>query len=590
MDDRLGTYSNPWEDHILAAEMNSNIAHRAEQGRGNSSSIQDPRAQDNQDNVTDDNGLGLPPLAEGVSYLDATGHRLSGLQHIGDHSGISGPDPADNLDMTERWWRRVISARGNRMLIGTAAAGLIALLITIYISLAGGNGGGGGIAVTPNAPALDSTPGGQVQQGSPHYQQTLETANDRLYKDALQAGDEAFMPTVETTPEARDTGDGQEDVTLPVIDRGDPLPGTIKDEGTVTTWTSPTPAAVDAGDATQSDEAGDAASTTAVSSSQPTGDFSAAGDFPATWSDLASPLAPDDNGGSGPALLVRQPAFDQPVGGGMIATSPVVLFLDALSETPPPRMGSEWFPAPLPKDTAVLRQPVAVPDVTSPVPALPIRPGDMLHAVMLAGLHSDLPGPAMAEIVQDPLRGARVFGTFTTSIEAGGLLLEFTRLVTGEGEQYPVQAYALSATEGSVAILSRIDHRLLRRIGIPAFTAMLGGVAALQAREGEQVTRSGDIVTVDQGSIDRKRLLAAGISAAAGPVARVLAESAPAGPAIMLDAGEPVIVLFVDMHRPDGPAPGSSATVTPLPTDVIDTVVPGFGGAAELLQSLPPAR
>ncbi len=348
----------------------------------------------------------------------------------------------------------------------------------------------------PRPPTLDSTPGGEVQRGSPEYQEVLREANDSGAREALSSQG-SFLPTPEALSEPLGEPSGGQAAQVAA---GDPFPPVAE---ATAIWEIAQAGAVDEVD--------------------PGFDSLAPG--------------PTGNAGFLPAEAVPE-------------ANPMLPHLSALAERPIPRMGGQAFAPPVPAMPESARTaPQEVDTVMaagSDVALMPsIRPGDMARARVLFGLSSDFPGPAIAEIVEGGLAGARVSGDFSVVRSAGGLALSFSTLFLPDGRSMPVSAIGLSPWTGGPVTRSRLDPRLLRRFGGLALSGAATGAAVAMA---EPATRTsitgGGAVVVDRGSPTDSQILAAGLGRAAGAVQQELAGMLPEGALIELDAGAPIVVLF----------------------------------------------
>ena len=229
------------------------------------------------------------------------------------------------------------------------------------------------------------------------------------------------------------------------------------------------------------------------------------------------------------------------------AFNPMIGQLTALAERPLPRMGQQRYaPPPAPPVAAPVAAPTAASGTVGPdSPALPVlRPGDTAPARMLTGLNSDLPGPAIAEIVEGPLTGARLSGTFSVVRSAGGLSLTFNSMSLPDGRTVPVSAIGLSPWTGGNVTRSRLDPRLLQRYGGIALSGAVTGAAQAIGRSRGRTTLADGAVVVDVDEATEREIIASSVGRAAGAVEADLAGRLPSGALITLDAGAPVVVLF----------------------------------------------
>ena len=125
----------------------------------------------------------------------------------------------------------------------------------------------------------------------------------------------------------------------------------------------------------------------------------------------------------------------------------------------------------------------AVRDVSIPATGLPgMRVGDILLAVNRVTLDSDAPGPAMAEIVLGPWKGAKAVGSFVRHGEH--LVLSFTELVTKTGESLSIQGCAIDPATDRTAVRSSVDTHGLERYGGLIAASFLEGFGDATRRSG----------------------------------------------------------------------------------------------------------
>lgn len=390
-------------------------------------------------------------------------------------------------------------------------------------------------APPPSVPALEGTPGGEVQRSSPEYRATLAEANDAGTAQAIATGADAFIPTVE--------------------DLAEPIP----DAGTEPARPEDGPGPAASGELPPEDASWEIAAeaATEIPSFEPLG-----------------PLAPLEVEGG-----FAQDAVDR-------AFNPMLEHLTALAERPLPRMGSQTFSPP----PAAAPEPSAAAQTASGLagqapgggrPESGMRVGDMARARMLNSLSSDLPGPAIAEIVEGPLAGARVSGSFSVVRSAGGFALNFTSISMPDGRTLPISAIGLSPWTGGQVTRSRLDPRLLQRYGGLVFSGAVTGAAGAIADSATRTTVSNGTVIVDREGATGRQIAAAGIGRAASAVAGDLAGRIPTGALIELDRGTPIAVLFTTSgHSPEvQPAPpGPAGAATALAGERDSGVLPPFPG------------
>ncbi|MDR2340318.1 MAG: hypothetical protein LBF40_09350 [Deltaproteobacteria bacterium] len=176
-------------------------------------------------------------------------------------------------------------------------------------------------------------------------------------------------------------------------------------------------------------------------------------------------------------------------------------------------------------------------------PADGLRPGDILQATSDLPLDSDSPSPAMATIVEGPLKGARVMGSFKA--QGHGLLISFTKLVAKDGTETKIEAYGVDPRARKALLSSSVDTHFLRRWGGLIASSFLEGFGKALSTRGRRVYVTGD--TVVEESLGKGM----GDSAyeAMGKVGERAADQFGKGfdtpPTIRLRAGEPIGILII---------------------------------------------
>ncbi len=406
-------------------------------------------------------------------------------------------------------------------------------------------------------PGLDPTPSGVIQQGSEDYQQSLESANDAGTEEALRTGS-TYIPTPEATPdpgEGRPSGTEAGEVTSAEPGSGIPEPGNQPE--------------------------------TADNSSRPNVTDAGPSQF-----DPAPP--PDSSWSTASSDAIELPGLDiipnpDPFSGNLTAVdavvdqiNPLTGYLEALIDRPFPRMGGQLLVSPAGTD-APGHPGTASTHLASATPAAPAAltvpgwmPGDMFYAEMLNTLNSDLPGPALASLVEGRWRGARLKGSFQPLPDAGGLALRFSELILPGGDSFAIEAFGLSPWTGQQLTRSRLERRLMQRVGTPALIALLSGAASRIGEPRRSISVEGDSIVVERSGPSDREIIASGVAAAAGAIGSAVVSAVPSGPRILLEAGSPVVILYA------GPgASGSSQPVPPAPQNpqFDGTLQPPLAGA-----------
>ena len=183
-----------------------------------------------------------------------------------------------------------------------------------------------------------------------------------------------------------------------------------------------------------------------------------------------------------------------------------------------------------------------------------ISAGSILYGETLNAADSDNPAPIVVEISQGPNEGLRLIGSGTASAYGDGFAIEFDTLVNLEGSTQPVSAIGLDGFDGDVAVASSKDLRIFERYGPLFASSFIEGFARSAARTGSTTVVANGSTTVAIEKPTGKEHLYSALGEAGGRLATDLAANAPKGPKVMLEAGHPIGVLFVETVTIDSPA------------------------------------
>ena len=350
-------------------------------------------------------------------------------------------------------------------------------------------------------PTLNSAPGGQRQRDSAQYRRAVRSAN-LANADAAAADDQSFL----SIPEALT----------------DPLP-------------RETPA-TEAGVVTMA-----RASSIEADARQP---------LPVEAEDRQSAsVMPDD---VRPALDDVQPALTEAALSDPALVEPVPVRI----ATPESRAASDLRAEAMLRQMGVIAKALVPPRpavetfdeaAPDPAPPSPVAAGDLAMGEIETPASSDIDRPVMARILSGRLAGARLVGGFARPPGAMGLTLSFDRMTMPGGERFAIDAIAIDGRDGSGAIAARTNRRLLARYAPTLSAAFVAGLGSHLAQPRERYRSDGDVTQITR---ERPRLrdgVAAGMAQAADAIAADLAAAAPRGAEILIAAGHPVAILFLDL-------------------------------------------
>lgn len=117
-----------------------------------------------------------------------------------------------------------------------------------------------------------------------------------------------------------------------------------------------------------------------------------------------------------------------------------------------------------------------VASVSSNKPKVVLPAGSLIYGVFNVRMESDVPGPVLGELVQGKWNGYKVLGKFKNIDGSNLLSIHMTALVDKAGNNYPIDAYAISPETTLPAMATDVDRHILSRVGSFAGAAFLAGL------------------------------------------------------------------------------------------------------------------
>ena len=116
-----------------------------------------------------------------------------------------------------------------------------------------------------------------------------------------------------------------------------------------------------------------------------------------------------------------------------------------------------------------------------------IKAGSIVFGVMDTALNSDQPGPVLATIVQGPLNGAKLIGSFTRTDDR--MLISFNRIsIPGIKNSVPTSIVAIDSNTARTAVASSVDKHYLLRYGTLFASSFLEGLSQAISSSGTQLS------------------------------------------------------------------------------------------------------
>lgn len=119
-------------------------------------------------------------------------------------------------------------------------------------------------------------------------------------------------------------------------------------------------------------------------------------------------------------------------------------------------------------------------------PALALKPGDMLYAVIETGVNSDVPSAVMATVASGKYKNTRLLGKFQRFEER--LVLAFSRAILPDGSDAQIEGYAVDPATSEASVASSVDTHFFSRWGGLVATAFLEGLSSAKKYSGAQST------------------------------------------------------------------------------------------------------
>ena len=402
-------------------------------------------------------------------------------------------------------------------------------------------------------PAMNSTPGGARQRESEHYQETVREANDMNLQIAGQEG-HSHLPIPETVPEARETESSSG--TLPWMNNSEPgrdgsqpltesknEPGVL--DGSVQT-TSGIAIADDknaaisgsfldrvlgtlAADPDQLPEMSDVEKND-VALTNPDGVFDLdQPDISTSHSAGLHSIIPTDSEKSRnyrDAMLAQMSS----IAGGM-TIGPMAGKILINGTTRGSQAGKQPSAQEAEQNNGNLNQ---------------VHAGQILYGSIVLATNSDNKLPVIAQVDTGEFKGYRLVGGFDIAGNSDGLIMSFDRVVDLAGQEYSTSAIAVDGISGDGPVVSHIDQRILARYGPIMASAFISGLAQSASAPRTVMLNSFGNQTVIQEEATMNKSIYAGISAASAQLQEDLSRSIPRGPRIIVNAGHPIGILFLE--------------------------------------------
>lgn len=183
-----------------------------------------------------------------------------------------------------------------------------------------------------------------------------------------------------------------------------------------------------------------------------------------------------------------------------------------------------------------------------------IPAGSILYAQTLNEANSDTPGPVLARILNGPMSGTRIIGSFQT--EYDNLVITFNQIII-EGKSHRMNAVALDPETSIPGVATEVNRRYWRRVILPAAARFVEGLGQAIEEEGRtEVTVNNETVTSSNNDIDTRQELFSGVNEAAREFGDLLDDEADTLDALIrVDSGTMIGLLFTQEVIKPGTGP-----------------------------------
>ena len=119
-------------------------------------------------------------------------------------------------------------------------------------------------------------------------------------------------------------------------------------------------------------------------------------------------------------------------------------------------------------------------------PAVALKPGDLLYAVIDTGVNSDVPSAVMGTVASGAFKNGRLLGKFQRFEER--LVLSFSRIILPDGSNVQIEGYAVDPATSEASVASSVNTHFFSRWGGLIATAFLEGLSSAKKYSGSQST------------------------------------------------------------------------------------------------------
>jgi polyhydroxyalkanoate synthesis regulator phasin len=175
-----------------------------------------------------------------------------------------------------------------------------------------------------------------------------------------------------------------------------------------------------------------------------------------------------------------------------------------------------------------------------------VKAGDIVFAVLDTAVNSDQPGPVMATVVSEPLKGARLLGTLTQTPDGERVTLTFTLMSKSDwASNISVNAVAINPDTARTALASDVDHHYILRWGSLFASNFLAGYSSAISTSGSTTMSSAGTTTTTMQALNPKDKVFVAFGKVGQAVSDVSGKWINRLPTVKVDAGVGIGLLFM---------------------------------------------
>ncbi|MBU6475822.1 MAG: DotG/IcmE/VirB10 family protein [Alphaproteobacteria bacterium] len=171
-----------------------------------------------------------------------------------------------------------------------------------------------------------------------------------------------------------------------------------------------------------------------------------------------------------------------------------------------------------------------------------VAAGSVAYAQLLDKLDSDIPGPALVQVLSGPFAGGRLIGSI--KMEDDYIVINFKTAVK-DTVSYKIDAVALDENTTLVGQATNVNHHYIAKVVLPAASAFLTGYASAESQPSQQQTATSGVGTQTTTSQSTTRQsIFKGFESASQSVGNVLNQVANEPTTVIIAKGTTMGIFF----------------------------------------------